>query len=62
MVRAARRSKPVKEAAAAFDLIIRLLEALDREREAFLPLSRHWEFHVAIQTIIKTLAYWRQQL
>jgi len=62
MVRAARRSKQVKEAATAFDLIIRLLEVLDEEREAFLPLYRHWDFHVAMQTIIKTLTYWRQQL
>jgi len=62
MPRAARRSKAVKQAVAAFDIIINVLTALDEERETFLPPGREWDFHVAMQTIIKTLTYWRQQL
>jgi len=62
MGRTDRRSRPVKEAVAAINLVIRVLEALDEEREAFVPIGRHSDFHIVMQTIIKHLAYWRQQL
>jgi len=62
MGRTDRRSRSVKEAVAAIDLVIRVLDALDEEREAFVPIDRHSDFHAAMQTIIKTLTYWRQQL
>jgi len=62
MVRQAPRREVVKHAAGLLELVISMLEALDDQRRLFLPIGRHNDFHIAIQTIIKSLAYWRQQL
>jgi len=61
-VRDSSQKAAVDFAVAALELIISILIELDKKRETFLPPGKHWDFHVATQTMIKTLTYWRQQL
>jgi len=62
MVRGSSQKAAVNFAAAALELIISVLIELDKERGTFLPPGKDFDFHIAMQTIIKTLTYWRQQL
>jgi len=62
MVRDSSQKVAVDFAAAALELIISVLIELDKKCETFLPPGKCLEFHIAMQTVIKTLTYWRQQL